>query len=97
MRLFVGNMPFKATEPQIRELFDEFGDVGEIVIPMDRETQRPKGYAFIDMPNDNHALTAIKYLDRKDFLGRLLNVKESRPAAHTDRGGFASGNSRVPV
>lgn len=75
--IYVGNMPYSATEDQIRELFGEFGAVHAVKIIFDREKQRPKGFCFVEM-DDNDALKAIEKLNDTDFLGRNIKVNESK-------------------
>lgn len=75
--IYVGNIPFSATEDQVRELFSKFGAVKSAKIIMDRETNRPKGFAFVEM-EDTEAQNAINSLNNTDFLGRSIRVNEAR-------------------
>src|SRR3954470_8137085 len=77
--LFVGNMSFQTTENDLRELFKELGQVTRIHMAMDRETGRARGFAFVEMPNDEEAGKAIAALDGKELGGRNLKVNEARP------------------
>src|ERR1700685_4650348 len=77
--LFVGNMSFQTTEGELRDLFTPFGQVTRVHIAMDRETGRARGFAFVEMPNDEEAAKAIAGLDGKDIGGRNLKVNEARP------------------
>jgi cold-inducible RNA-binding protein len=77
--LFVGNMSFQTTEGDLSELFKAFGQVTRVHIAMDRETGRARGFAFVEMPNDEEAAKAIAGLDGKEFGGRNLKVNEARP------------------
>ncbi|MFZ0784968.1 MAG: RNA-binding protein, partial [Candidatus Acidiferrales bacterium] len=77
--LFVGNMSFQTTESELSELFKAFGQVSRVHIAMDRETGRARGFAFVEMPNDDEAAKAIAGLDGKDVGGRNLKVNEARP------------------
>lgn len=77
--LFVGNMSFQTTEGDLRALFEPFGQVARVHIAMDRETGRSRGFAFVEMPNDAEAATAMQSLDGKDVGGRNLKVNEARP------------------
>ena len=86
--LFVGNMSFQTTESDLQTLFQPFGQVTRIHIVMDRETGRARGFAFVEMPNDDEATKAIAALDGKDFGGRNLKVNEARPKTE---GGPRSG------
>ncbi|HXQ27619.1 MAG TPA: RNA-binding protein [Candidatus Acidoferrales bacterium] len=92
--LFVGNLSFQATESALRGLFEPFGQVTRVHMAMDRETGRARGFAFVEMPNDNEATKAIAALDGKDFEGRNVKVNEARPRAErTESRGPSSGGS----
>ena len=84
MKLFVGNLPFSASEAEIRELFDEFGAVVDLHIPLDRDTGRPRGFAFVTLTSAEFGEAATGKLDGFDFGGRPLRVSE---AIERDRGG----------
>lgn len=86
--LFVGNMSFQTTEAEIRALFAPFGQVTRVHVVMDRETGRARGFAFVEMPNDEEAAKAIAGLDGKEFGGRNIKVNEARPK---ERSGPPSG------
>lgn len=75
--IYVGNMPYSATEDQIRDLFSQFGEVQTVKIIFDREKRRPKGFCFVEM-EDSDALYAIEKLNDTDFLGRNIKVNESK-------------------
>jgi len=77
--LFVGNMNFQTTESELRELFTPFGQVTRVHMAMDRETGRARGFAFVEMPNDEEAARAMAGLDGKELGGRNLKVNEARP------------------
>jgi len=88
--LFVGNLPFTATEDELRDLFSAFGEVQQVRIMTDRDTGRSRGFAFVEMPDDEAAGKAIEGLNGKDFNGRPLTINEARPKPER-RGGFGSG------
>jgi cold-inducible RNA-binding protein len=88
--LFVGNMSFQTTEGELSALFKPFGQVTRVHLVMDRETGRARGFAFVEMPNDDEAAKAIAGLDGKELGGRNLKVNEARPKA-AGGGGFRSG------
>jgi cold-inducible RNA-binding protein len=88
--LFVGNMNFQTTESDLSDLFKAFGAVTRVHIAMDRETGRARGFAFVEMPNDDEAAKAIAGLDGKDVGGRNLKVSEARPKAER-RPAFTGG------
>ena len=83
-RIYVGNLPFSATEDEIRGLFAEHGEVGSVALITDRDTGRPRGFGFVEMPTEG-ADEAIKSLNGKQMDGRSLTVNEARP--RNDRGG----------
>jgi len=79
VRLFVGNLPYSATEADIRQHFGTVGDPMQIVIPTDRDTGRPRGFAFVDYEDRSVAERAIQQLHGQPFKGRPLSVSEARP------------------
>jgi RNA recognition motif-containing protein len=83
MNIYVGNLSFDATEDEVRQLFAEHGEVSSVNIISDRDSGRPKGFGFVEMPQQDQAQNAIKNLNGKEFRGRGLNVNEARPK--TDR------------
>lgn len=87
--LFVGNMSFQMTEGDLSDLFKSFGQVTRVHLAMDRETGRARGFAFVEMPNDEEAAKAIAGLNGKEVSGRSLKVNEARPK--TERGPSRSG------
>jgi RNA recognition motif-containing protein len=93
--IFVGNLDFNASEDSLRSLFEAHGVVDRVSIMTDRETGRSRGFAFVEMANQEEADRAIEALNGAYFSGRNLNVNEARPKG--DRpggggGGFRSGN-----
>ncbi len=79
-KLFVGNIPFKVTESEIRELFSPHGEISDIFIPLDRATSRPRGFAFVTYEDDAAADAAATALNGADLGGRNIAVDEARPA-----------------
>ncbi|MEM1250284.1 MAG: RNA-binding protein [Acidobacteriota bacterium] len=77
VRIYVGNLPYQATEDEIRELFSEHGAVDSVSLITDRETGRPRGFGFVEMSTGGEE--AISVLHGKDFGGRTLTVNEARP------------------
>ena len=93
--LFVGNMSFSTTESELRSLFEPFGEIVRVNVVTDRDTGRARGFAFVEMTNDDEAAKAIAALNGKEVDGRALNVNEARPKV--DRGGggrFGGGGGR---
>jgi cold-inducible RNA-binding protein len=93
-RLYVGNLPFDVDESQLRALFQEGGrEVTEVKMITDRDTGRPRGFAFVEMGSQEHAQAAISALNARELGGRALTVNEAREQA--PRGGwFGGGRSR---
>jgi cold-inducible RNA-binding protein len=95
--LFVGNLSFQTTESDLRTLFQPFGQITRVHLAMDRETGRARGFAFVEMPNDDEAKNAIAALDGKEFGGRNVKVNEARPKTEragppgSGRGGSGTG------
>lgn len=89
--VFVGNMNFQTTESDLRALFEAFGQVTRVHIAMDRETGRARGFAFVEMPNDEEAAKAMSGLDGKEVGGRALKVNEARPKGASGGGSGPRG------
>lgn len=94
--LFVGNLPFQTSEPELEELFGQIGTVDTVTVMRDRMTGRPRGFAFVSMASDEEADKAIKQLDGTALGGRTIAVNEARPRPergpdHRPRGGFGGG------
>jgi RNA recognition motif-containing protein len=77
--LFVGNLSFQTSESDLRTMFAPFGQIGRVHLPVDRETGRARGFAFVEMNNDDEAKKAMAALDGKEFGGRNVKVNEARP------------------
>lgn len=76
-RLYVGNLPFDATNESVRAAFEAFGTVHDVSLVTDRETGRPRGFGFVEM-DEASASSAIQGLNEKDFGGRNITVNEAR-------------------
>lgn len=93
-RLYVGNLPYKATEDQLRELFAQAGTVNEVLIIKDRDTGQSKGFAFVTMGTQEEAENAIRLLNGKSFGNRELKINIARPKEDRPRpagGGYGGG------
>ncbi len=86
-RLFVGNLPFKATEDELKGMFEACGTIKDCHIVMDRESGRSKGFGFVEMTSQAEADEAIKKVDGADMGGRPLKVSEAKPRAEKSGGG----------
>ena len=85
MNLYVGNLSYNTTQDTLQTEFGTHGQVEEVAIINDRETGRPRGFAFVTMTNDEEARAAIEGLNGREIDGRTITVNEARPK--TDRGG----------
>ena len=90
-RLYVGNLSYDTTELELRELFGKFGTVADTKVVMDRETGRPRGFAFVEMSSDQEAQASIAELNGRELGGRALNVSE---AQERSGGGGRGGGGR---
>jgi RNA recognition motif-containing protein len=88
-RLYVGNLSYSTTETDLREFFGRSGSVSDVKIVMDRETDRPRGFAFVEMSTDTEARDAIAKLNGQELGGRALKVNEAQQ--RDSGGGFRSG------
>jgi RNA recognition motif-containing protein len=86
--IYVGNCSFDVTEEQLRDLFATYGDVDKVNVITDRDTGRPRGFAFVEMSDSSAAQEAIKGVNGTELGGRTLNVNEARPKG--DGGGGRS-------
>jgi RNA recognition motif-containing protein len=77
--IYVGNCSFDITEEQLRDLFVAYGEVDKVNVITDRDTGRPRGFAFVEMPDASAAQAAIQGVNGTDQGGRTLNVNEARP------------------
>ncbi|MFW5792204.1 MAG: RNA recognition motif domain-containing protein [Desulfohalobiaceae bacterium] len=82
--IYVGNLPWSATEEEVRAAFEAYGEVSSVKLIEDRETGRPRGFGFVEM-DDAGASEAIKNLDGQDFGGRNLKVNEAKPREERPR------------
>lgn len=85
--LFVGNLSFQTTESDLRALFEPFGQIERVHIATDRETGQARGFAFVEMANDEEAKKAMASLDGKEVSGRNVKVNEARPKERSGSGG----------
>lgn len=86
MNIYVGNLPFRTTDEDLRRAFEGHGEVRSAQVIMDRETGRSRGFGFVEMDDDDAARAAITALDGQDFDGRTLRVNEAQPRGER-RGG----------
>ena len=95
-KLYVGNMSFKTTEADLRDAFGQFGSVTDVHIANDRETGRPRGFAFVTFSTDTESKLAVEKMNGVDLDGRQLTVNEARPKEEMGGGrDFSSPNRRA--
>jgi RNA recognition motif-containing protein len=87
MKLYVGNLSYTTTEEGLNTKFSEFGALDSVNLIIDRETGRSKGFAFVEMANDEEAKSAIQALDGSEFEGRNIRVSEAKPQERRSGGG----------
>ncbi len=78
MNIYIGNLSYKVKEDVLKQALEEFGTVDSVKIITDRETGRSKGYAFVEMPNDEEAMKVLKDLNGAEFESRTMVIKEAR-------------------
>ncbi|MBN2573495.1 MAG: RNA-binding protein [Deltaproteobacteria bacterium] len=94
-RLYVGNLSYNVTEPELKDVFSENGrNVKEVKVVLDRDTGRPRGFAFVEMTTDAEAASAIETLNGREIQGRPINVSEARERTPRGGGGFGGGRGR---
>ena len=93
MNIYIGNMSYDTTEDQLRQAFEGYGSVSTVNIIMDRDSGRPKGFAFVEMSTASEASAAISGLNGQEMNGRALNVNEAKPK-NDSRGGGGGGGGR---
>lgn len=93
-KMYVGNLPFKASEADLRDLFSQYGGVTDVFLPMDRESGRPRGFAFVSMDTPEAMTAAINGLNGQDFGGRALTINEARPKEERPSYGGGGGGGR---
>ena len=96
MKIYVGNMSFSTTEATLRAAFEAFGAVGSVDVVVDRETNRPKGFGFVVMPNEEEAKAAIEGMNESELDRRRLRVNEARSANDSTAGWRRSFGNRGP-
>ncbi len=92
MTIYVGNLSFQATEDDVKEVFGEYGTINRVSLPVDRETGRMRGFAFVEMSEEASEDKAISELDGAEWLGRQLRVSKARPREN-NRSSYTRGDS----
>ncbi|GGA50533.1 RNA-binding protein [Okeania sp. KiyG1] len=99
MSVYVGNLSYDATEEDIRDVFKEYGSVKRVQVPSDRDTGRPRGFAFVEMETEDEETSAIEALDGAEWMGRTLKVNKARPRegrGSSGGGGRKGGGEKFP-
>ncbi len=79
MNMYIGNLSYRVREDDLREVMEEYGVVDSVKLILDRETRKSKGFAFVEMPNDDEARRVITELNGAEYAGRQMVVKEALP------------------
>jgi RNA recognition motif-containing protein len=91
-KIYIGNLSFNTTDAELRRLFEQHGSVDSVSVIMDRETGRPRGFAFVEMSDASSAAAAIQTLNGRELDGRSLRVNEAQErGAGGGGGGFGGG------
>jgi RNA recognition motif-containing protein len=91
-KLFVGSLPYSVTDDQLNEMFQEFGTVVSAKVIMDRDTNRSKGFGFVEYESQEEAQAAIDAMNNKEIGGRRIIVNEARPQENRERRSFGGGD-----
>lgn len=81
MNIYIGNLNYRVRESDLQQILEEYGAINSVKLVIDRETRRSKGFAFVEMPNDDEAKNLIKELDGAEYEGRQMVVREATPRA----------------
>ena len=95
MNIYVGNLSYDATDETIKQAFKSFGEVTSVRVIKDKYTGQSRGFAFVEMPGQSQALTAIKSLNGKELLGKIISVNEARARGDQGRTGGQGGRGRT--
>lgn len=94
MSIYVGNLSYQVTQEDLKQVFEEYGTVKNITLPVDRETGRVRGFAFVEMTTADEETAAIEALDGAEWMGRDLKVSKARPRENRRSNGGSYGGSR---
>lgn len=87
MSIYVGNLSYDVTQDDLMQVFAEYGNVSRVSLPTDRETGRPRGFAFVEMESEANEAAAIEALDGAEWMGRDLKVNKAKPREPRSGGG----------
>ncbi len=94
MSVYVGNLSYDVSQSDLKQVFEEYGSVSRVSLPMDRDTNRPRGFAFVDMSSKEEEAAAIEALNEAEWMGRSLRVNEAKPRENNRSSRSAWGGSR---
>ena len=94
MSIYVGNLSYEVTREDLTTVFEEYGTVSRVSLPRDRETDRPRGFGFVEMGSEEEESKAIESLDGAEWMGRELRVNKARPRENNRGGRSFEGSSR---
>lgn len=92
MNIYISNLSFKVTDEDLRQVFEEYGEVSSAKVIMDRETGRSRGFGFVEMPDQDASMKAIEELNQAEYDGKVISVNEARPREDRPRNNFGGGN-----
>lgn len=97
MSIYVGNLSYEVTEDDLKSVFADYGKITRVHLPIDRESGRPRGFAFVEMVDEKEEDAAIEALDEAEWMGRALKVNKAKPRESSDSfGGGRSGGGGRP-
>ncbi|MEB3360272.1 MAG: RNA-binding protein [Synechococcales bacterium] len=91
MSIYIGNLSYDVTQEDLMEVFAEYGSVSRVSLPTDRETGKPRGFAFVEMEDEAQEAAAIEDLDGAEWMGRDLKVNKAKPREPRSGGGGGGG------
>lgn len=91
MNIYVSNLSYNIVDDDLRQLFEQYGEVRSAKVILDRETGRSRGFGFVEMDNNAEALSAIDALHQGEFDGKVINVNEAKPKTDRPRNNFGGG------
>ncbi len=94
MNIFISNLTYAITDGDLMDLFGEYGQVDSAKIILDRETRKSRGFGFVEMPDNEAGRKAIEELDRAEYDGRVINVKEAEARPQRSNNNRGGGNNR---
>ncbi len=91
MSIYVGNLSYDVAEDDLKSVFAEYGKITRVHLPIDRESGRPRGFAFVEMADEKEEDAAIEALDEAEWMGRALKVNKAKPREESSGGGGRGG------